>query len=905
MAIRTGGSGAGGLGVVGREAQLGELARALNAGTFQVVELVGEPGMGKTALLTELRIAAQPSRVAAGKATEFERLPFAMFSDAFGDAWTDLLTSVDTPDGRAALYRSARSLLPGAVLVLDDVHWADEASVELIEHVLRHPPEGPSVLAMAYRPRQLPDRLATAFTALAGEEWWRRLEVGPLTPFEAAAFCGDTLSDVRRQELYVASGGNPFYLDALLRLDPGDRDELPDTVRAVLIGELAGLAPPVRMVAQAAAVLGEEFEAGLIGAVAQTGDIETLTALDELIARDLIRQSLVGQRFRFRHPLLRSVVYGSAGAGWRIGAHGRAAQLLADRGASLAVQAVHLERSATIGDAGAVEVLVRAADQASSLAPARAAHWLREALRLLGDRAADQPELSMRLAHTLAVAGQLGESREILHEVLGRLPAGPGDQRLEAVTTLAMVERLLGSPTGVKRLLLSELGTGKGKAALELEVAAGAMRGSQFATAVSWGERALESANAEGEHELISTITALLALAHTFYGSTAEASAHLDEAVRMIERAQDKMLTGQLESILRAGWTEVFLERHDDAVRHLTRGLELARAGGRSYLLADILVGLAYACLWTGRLDEATRHAEDAFEAALLVGSDELRTMAAGVGVAVAMWTGEPANALRAAEKAVSEMGSAAGRGPTIAAGMLAQAKLLTGDPAGARSTLLDIGGGETLPQLEFPTRAAWLRTLAHSELALGDTAAAELSVQRAEMTASVSGLNGHRGHAALARGTIQLATGDPAGAAVAAAESAAAFGAVGMRLYQAQAHMFAGSVLEDRAAAMAEFGRAKALFAACGAEPLFRQAEIHQRRVGGRTRKPSQDGPPPLSDRERQIAELVAAGHTNRQIAEQLFMSPKTVEAHLSRIFAKLGVKTRAAVASAWTQGF
>jgi ATP/maltotriose-dependent transcriptional regulator MalT len=898
------------VGVVGRSAQLGELARALDAATFRVVELLGEPGMGKTALLAELRAAAasRGARVAAGKATEFERLPFAMFSDAFGDAWTDLLTSVDTPDGRAALYRSARSLLPGTVLVLDDVHWADEASVELIEHVLRHPPEGAALLAMAYRPRQLPDRLATAFSGLAREEWWRRIEVGPLTPVEAAEFCGETVSHVRATELYDASGGNPFYLDALLRLDPGDRDELPDTVRAVLIGELAGLAPPVRLVAQAAAVLGEEFEAGLIGAVAQTEDIDTFTALDELIARDLIRQSVAGQRFRFRHPLLRSVVYGSAGAGWRIGAHGRAARLLAERGASLAVQATHLERSATIGDARAVEVLVGAADQATSLAPARAAHWLREALRLLGDRAVDQPELSMRLAHTLAVAGQLNESREILHEVLGRLPAGPSDQRLEAVTTLAMVERLLGSPTGVKRLLLSELGTGKGKAALELEVAAGAMRGSHFATAVSWGERALESATAESEHELIATITALLALAHTFYGSTAEAAAHLDNAVRMIDRAQDKMLMGQLESILRAGWTEVFLERYDDAVRHLTRGLELARVSGRSYLLADLLVGLAYACMWTGRLDEASRYADEAFEAAVLVGSDELRTMAAGVVVAVLLWTGEAANALRAAEKTVSEMGSAAGRGPTIAAGMLAQAKLQTGDAAGARSTLLDIGGGETLPHLEFPTRAAWLRTLAHAELALGDLAAAELSVQRAEMTASVSGLNGHRGHASLARGTILLAKGDAAGAAEVAATAAAAFEAVDMRLYQAQSHMFAGAALttlEDRTRAMAEFGRAKALFAACGADPLFRQAEIHQRRVGGRNRKPTPDGQSPLSDRERQIAELVAAGHTNRQIAEQLFMSPKTVEAHLSRIFQKLGVKTRAAVAAAWSQGF
>jgi len=309
-------------GRAGALARLSELTdRAFDDREAAFLEVLGEPGMGKTALLAELRAAAadRRARVAGGKATEFERLPFAMFSDAFGDAWTDLLAYVDTPDGRAALYRSARSLLPGTVLVLDDVHWADEASVELIEHLLRHPPDGPAVLAMAYRPRQLPDRLATAFSALGREDWWRRIEVGPLTPAEAAQLCGESVPAARRAELFLASGGNPFYLDALLRLDPGDSEELPDTVRAVLIGELAYLAPPVRLVAQAAAVLGEEFEAGLIGAVAQTDAIDTLNALDELIARDLIRQSVAGQRFQFRHPLLRSVVYSSAGAGWRIG----------------------------------------------------------------------------------------------------------------------------------------------------------------------------------------------------------------------------------------------------------------------------------------------------------------------------------------------------------------------------------------------------------------------------------------------------------------------------------------------------------------------------------------------------------------------------------------------------------
>jgi DNA-binding NarL/FixJ family response regulator len=124
------------------------------------------------------------------------------------------------------------------------------------------------------------------------------------------------------------------------------------------------------------------------------------------------------------------------------------------------------------------------------------------------------------------------------------------------------------------------------------------------------------------------------------------------------------------------------------------------------------------------------------------------------------------------------------------------------------------------------------------------------------------------------------------------------------MRLFQAQAHMAGGEALsEDRLAAMAEFGQAKTLFAECGAERMRRKADSRLRALGGRTSRPGPAGPGQgvraLSDRERQIAELVSHGHTNRQIAEQLFLSPKTVEAHLSRIFHKLDVSSRSAVAS------
>src|SRR5205823_8279823 len=130
-----------------------------------------------------------------------------------------------------------------------------------------------------------------------------------------------------------------------------------------------GLSSTSRLAVRAAAVLGDPFEPELVGAVAQTDSARTLAAFDELIERDLVRASGARQ-FRFRHPLLRHVVYLSAGAGWRLGAHARAAAGLERRGGPLAAIATHLQRAANVEEAHAVEVLVAAARESASLAPA-------------------------------------------------------------------------------------------------------------------------------------------------------------------------------------------------------------------------------------------------------------------------------------------------------------------------------------------------------------------------------------------------------------------------------------------------------------------------------------------------------------------------------------------------------
>src|SRR5690242_16870050 len=147
--------------------------------------------------------------------------------------------------------------------------------------------------------------------------------------------------------------------------------------------------------------------------------------LDELIDRDLIRPTDVPRRFRFRHPIVRRAVYESAGAGHAIAAHARMATALSRRGASAAAQALHVERSARTGDMAAVELLTRAGEESSALAPASAAHWFETAIRLLPmdeDLAQLRLELSTRRATALGVAGHLEEARDALRELLKLLP---------------------------------------------------------------------------------------------------------------------------------------------------------------------------------------------------------------------------------------------------------------------------------------------------------------------------------------------------------------------------------------------------------------------------------------------------------------------------------------------------
>src|SRR6266536_1576947 len=243
--------------LVGRADELGSLEQALDEldrGCSGAVELVGEPGIGKTLLLRELagRAELRGQLVLAGSASELERdLPFSVFVDALDeyvegldpkqlaaladDVQAELAQvfpalsalagerEVAPQHERYRSHRAVRALLEQLaetrplVLVLDDLHWADSASVELVGALLRRPPAGAVLMALALRPRQMPERLSAALERAQRAAALTRIELGALTPVEARELLGETVEVADATALYEESGGNPFYLEQLAR----------------------------------------------------------------------------------------------------------------------------------------------------------------------------------------------------------------------------------------------------------------------------------------------------------------------------------------------------------------------------------------------------------------------------------------------------------------------------------------------------------------------------------------------------------------------------------------------------------------------------------------------------------------------------------------------------------------
>jgi ATP/maltotriose-dependent transcriptional regulator MalT len=947
-------------GLVGRDAELGAfdiLLDAMAVGSSSVGVLLGEPGIGKTALIGEVvkRSRARGYATFSGRASELERhVPFAVFVDALdaaagsmspeqrermrgeravlaGSVFPTLRDVTDEakrdprPDDDAlvlqALHALMKALADGrpVVLALDDLHWADPASIDLVCRLLHRGLTDHSLLLLASRPAQSEPRVRAAFAEAELHGNAERIELGPLSAADSEKLLSGKVDHREAQRLFRESGGNPFYLEQLAgALRRGENlsaeqsaplePSLPATVSAAIRSELDGLSSCARLLLQGASVAGDPFDIDLAARTAGISEHEAPGATDELVARDLIRPDEPAPRFRFRHPIVRRAVYETAGPGWRLQAHRRARATLAERGAPPTVLAPHIERSASVGDHQAADLLARAGKALISQAPASAARWLEAALRLAPASEGNTEhylELMTERAMALGWAGRLVESRKELRRFLESAPPELSELRLQAISLCARVDQAMGVPADGRKLLLDEferLGDRGGRAGsvLSNELAISTYYEADWHAVKRWTAATMA---ADCPRVVRVSSLALLAQAEFSLGDLEAAKTAVSEAAELFDGLHAEELDPNTAVWL--GDAEIGCERFGDALRHTDRAIAIFGTGRRSWAVP--LHDVRSVCLvFTGRVSELAANAELAFEAALLTSSDLFLSTALAIRSWASLFVGNVRAAVRLGERSVELATSAVGWNDFYVSSQFAGVLLEAGDPARCREVMMRPDGEPRLPPALL-VRGSHYEILVRAEIALGNLERAEgLALSACQATERLrTGIwlaYARRALAwvLLARGRTQAAIAE----ATAACEHAEA---VSAPIEAARSKMLAGKALAangDRAAAIEALVSAHETLYDCG-DLLHRdQVARELRGLGRAVRRVSNDAGDErsvlgLSRREFEVMELVAAGKRNREIAEDLVLSVRTVERHLSRIFEKLGVHSRTAASS------
>lgn len=872
----------------------------------------------------------------------------------------------DLPGGRGSLlpahdgYLAARELLErfaGAsepaklVLILDDFHATDPDLTAVLASLLRHPPAATVLFVIAYR--RPPSVLQSAIARRSRHVSVGHIHLGPLSIHDVEAMLAGQASTIWRQALLYESGGNPAYLKALVaeqalpgsssRLDYfyllGSADSRPtghdshyslsSTARyrsirsgqhgefineyATFLAELSSADDAVVAVAEAAAVLGTEFDAELVAQVLHQPEPAVLDAISELIRRDVVRIAGPGGLFAFRHAVVCRAVYHGTKLSMRVRLHASADEALAARGVSVAERAPHLEQSAHYGDLAAVELLDSAAAAVAATDPHAAAAWLATARRLLPADARFQAQRSrilVRLAQAEATRGHLCHCRDLMHEALRIMPRQPRTDHAEAVAFTAMVSRMLGAHAETNAVLRAEVKTlgdadDVATAVLQYELASGELHRGNSPESCRWAQQALATALRRGNRCLQVSCLGVLAKANVVEGHTATAERYLHEGTMTLDAMLDDEFAASLDAVTWIGWSEILLQHWDEALSHFNKAVEFAARSDCQLTLPHLLLCYVYALRTRGRLAEAQAVAEHAVYLADQSDSPDERVVA----YSMQSWTEAVTGRLnQAKESDIMAIGqvkhSIGGWCQVLAMRFLAEARLLSGDYEGCLALVPAVGGAD-LPIASAHSRVLWYEILTRAELAADRPDAAAKWAESASAAAAAVMLPARTALAMLARAQVQLIQ-EPQSALDTAVQAVAGLAATGMTLDELRAKVVLGAALwhyDQYDDAVRELKTAQLALEQIGATTLARLARTERNRTAGRVSRSRYAGRATMTGRERQIAELVRDGLTNRVIARRLHIAEKTVEMHLSNLFTKLGVSNRAALAALVTR--
>jgi DNA-binding CsgD family transcriptional regulator len=925
-----------------------ELARIQSAfdqarsgrGTFLVLE--GPAGIGKTALLAAARTAAADGgmRVLRSRATELERdFAFGVVRQLFEPSLVEASEAerADLLHGAAGVAGGLLGL-PGAApaegsllfgvdpsfailhglywlcanlaaadplcLIVDDAQWADAASLRYLAFLLTRLEELDIALIVATRPREAgtdPELLTTVLTDPPAET----VELSSLTRAGVAelleARLGRASDPAIVDTCFRVTRGVPFLVRELAEalseegIGGGTR-----TVGRSIRLRLRRLPEHAGRLARALAIL-EQSDLLSAARLAGIDELEAADAADGLAAAGILEP---GRPLTFLHPIIRNGIYSELPSAERAQGHRRAAELLAEQPGASARVAQHLLVSEPAGDRWAVERLVEAAGSAGKHgSPESEAVFLRRALAEppppgersallldlgMAEASAGLPDWAEHLARAVESAPD-AETAGVDALVLG-LALSRAQRFGEAITVLDRARTTFATPDSDLAL------------ALEAAAVVAALNAPQAAPSVAARCESVR-ARAAGEPAAPPELLATAAFISILTNEPAEVGAELaTRALRIGGTAPPEsgippwftFTTWFSQATLSLLWAE----RYAEVRPLLDASIAQARSTGDSSRLAAGLAHRGWLALRRGDLIAAEGDARTALAAAELPAPTLYRVLNAGVLVVALTDQGE----LDAAAQALAPLDSEAESGSITAAVLrVARGRLRVaqGRVAEGLEDFLAVGLALTRAQITCPGYLPWRSQAALAHLALGEREPAQRLADEELELATAFGTA--RALAAAKRAAGVVAGGDRG--AFLLREAVAEFERSGSSVERARALADLGALLRrrNRRTEARELLR-EALDAAHrgGARPLAEFAETELRATGARPRRVVLRGLASLTASERRVAELAAQALSNKEIAQALFVTVKTVEVHLSSVYRKLQIGSRRQLAAA-----
>jgi DNA-binding CsgD family transcriptional regulator len=916
----------------------------VGAGGGRAIALEAGAGLGKTRLLQESRGIGGDAglNVLSARTTELERdFPFALARQLFESE----LTALPPKERRemlegAAAAKAALGLEPAGgetddpfavlhglywvtaalaerqplMLAIDDVHWADPGSLDYLGFLLPRLEELPLLLVMTARPDE-PDPPPNLGRVLL-DPLVQHLSPTPLSSEATTALLAGEL-DRQLDSTFAAtchevSGGNPFLLCELARnlvsqgIEPSAeqaelvRKQAPERVGQTILARLARLSPRAGKVVRSLAVLGDGSDLSLLSGMDGGDPEETSEAIDELRASSILDGDVSP---RFIHPLVRNAIYADIPVGERSRSHARAATLLRDRRASPERIGTQLVATEARGVQATVETLVEAGNQAlASGAPRSAIAYLTRALEeppslerraavldpllTASVRAADQATFTaaegdvldewardptvrsrwgIQVTMLMALGGRFEEAASMLHEAVEISLAEDDLER--AYQLQAQLSTLAAVAPSIPEVTIPDYGdqidpdspTGRLVAAMELRRAATHGTAAEVAAA---GKRALGNDGSifAEEPELAAAALTVMALVAIDEMDAASHGAQRALAIAREHGATPGLVRGHfLTGFVAWGYGDLVTAEAD-----IRQAIDLARLAGILPLAVMYTGPLMEVLIERDELDEAEAALQEIGMAEVPLSAQSLLGMVLMIRAHLRFERGELERALVDHEALSTDW---------------VKEKLGHG-PAGSAS----------------PFAVKGLMALGRKEEArkLAD-----------EMIVYAR----HLGNASsIAHVLRAVAASRGGGEAVVVLEEAVALTRdCPRRLERAHALVDLGEALRRdgrRADARGRLREAFDLARRCGAARIAKRANAELEATGVKARRYAPIGVESLTPSERRVADLAASGMTNRQIAQSLFVTVKTVEAHLSAAYGKLDIGSRRELPAALAGG-